>query len=126
MTLALVLPSLLAFQIKHYFCDFVLQTKWQIMGKKVYGGPGGLLHAFLHAVASVPPLYLLGVPLWMLVAAPIGELVLHYHIDWAKSQIDERFHLADTESRYWIVFGFDQLLHQLTYLVFVAWWAGAL
>jgi hypothetical protein len=116
----------LAFEIKHFFCDFVFQTKWQIDSKKTYGALGGIVHATLHGLGSVPALYLMGVQPWLLIAIPLGELVLHYHIDWAKARVDVVFDLPNTDVRYWIVFGFDQLLHQLTYLGIVAWLAGVL
>ena len=41
------------------------------------------------------------------------------HIDTrtiGKARIDRWKNLGDTSSAYWAVFGFDQLLHQLTYL----------
>ena len=53
---ALVLWTLLAFQVKHLLCDFVLQTKFQVANKGFYGRIGGLLHAGCHALFTVPVL----------------------------------------------------------------------
>jgi hypothetical protein len=126
MSIATAMTALLIFQIKHFICDFALQTKWQIEGKQTYLGPGGLVHAGLHAIGTLPALYVMGVPGWMYAAIPLGEFVLHNHIDWAKAQIDATFGPDPTKLRHWIVFGTDQLLHQLTYLGFVAWYAGVI
>ena len=49
-----MLWSLLAFEAKHFICDFVIQTEWQVRTKGIYGHPGGAVHAGLHAVASLP------------------------------------------------------------------------
>ena len=55
----------------------------------------------------------------------VGEFVLHYHIDWTKEGIRKLRQLDQTDAMYWIVFGADQFLHQLTYVAFLAVLAGA-
>ena len=51
------------------------------------------------------------------IAITLGaEFVIHYHSDWAKAQLDCTFQLDNRSTRYWIIFGADQLIHQLTYL----------
>ena len=55
---ALIVVALLL--AKHFICDFVLQTPYQIRNKSIYGHPGGLLHAGIHAAATA--LVLLGLP----------------------------------------------------------------
>jgi len=49
----LILTVLLILQIKHFFCDFVLQTPYQFLNKGIYGHPGGFIHAGLHASTSM-------------------------------------------------------------------------
>ena len=44
------------------------------------------------------------------------EFVVHYHADWMKSAVDKRTNWGTTDQRYWILFGTDQLIHQLTYI----------
>jgi Protein of unknown function (DUF3307) len=115
----LILLSLLVFQIKHFLCDFVLQTSDQIRNKGTYLHPAGILHAGLHALGSIPALLVLSrepLPIAILV---VGEFLLHYHADWSKAQIDRRLRLNDQSSLYWAIFGADQLIHQLTYLAMV-------
>ncbi|HEY1709267.1 MAG TPA: DUF3307 domain-containing protein [Rhizomicrobium sp.] len=126
MDLSLVLWALLAFQLKHFLCDFVLQTKFQVDTKKVYGHFGGLLHAGLHAVFTLPIVIVMGASTTIVVLLFIGELLLHYHVDWLKGQIDIWSGWTEKDHSYWIVFGADQLMHQITYVGVVALLSGAL
>jgi hypothetical protein len=121
-----VLWALLAFQIKHFLCDFVLQTGFQVQTKKIYGHYGGFIHAGLHALTTVPALLILSASAGALVIIPVVEFVIHYHVDWAKGQIDDRMKWTPQDSAHWILFGFDQLVHQLTYVGIIAFLSGAL
>jgi hypothetical protein len=43
--------------------------------------------------------------------------VIHYHIDWAKMNVNKKFNLGPTTSEwFWQTLGVDQLLHTLTYI----------
>ena len=113
---ASLLIALALFQTKHFLCDFVFQSLWQVRNKSNYGHIAGLSHAGLHAVASVPALLVLTQSPVLIAALCLGEFVIHYHSDWGKGQIDTRFGLSDQDWVYWVVFGADQFVHQLTYL----------
>ena len=91
---ALVLWALLALQVKHFLCDFVLQTQYQVRTKGIYGHVGGFIHSGLHMVGSIPALLILGAPLRAIVIIMIGEFLIHYHTDWTKSNIDRLFRLG--------------------------------
>jgi Protein of unknown function (DUF3307) len=105
--------------IKHFICDFPLQANpWMYRNKGTYMHPGGIVHAGIHAIGT------------LLVLAPfIGsasvmyasiDMVVHYHIDWAKMNLSQRYDLQPTNSeRFWILLGFDQLLHHTTYFVII-------
>jgi hypothetical protein len=105
--------------IKHFICDFPLQaTPWMYRNKGIYMHPGGITHAGVHAIGT------------LLVLAPfIGsaaimyaaiDMLVHYHIDWAKMKVGKRYDLQpDNSERFWILLGFDQLLHHITYFVIV-------
>ena len=105
--------------VKHFICDFPLQAyPWMYRNKGTYLHPGGIAHAGIHGLGT------------LLVLAPfIGSLALtlaafdmlvHYHIDWAKMNISKRYDLQPNNSeRFWILLGFDQLLHHLTYFVII-------
>ena len=117
--LMLVLWALLALQVKHFLCDFVLQTEYQVRTKGIYGHVGGFIHSGLHTVLTVPALLIMQAPLKAIVIIMIGEFLIHYHTDWTKANVDAHFDWGQTDARYWMLFGADQLVHQLTYLAIV-------
>lgn len=120
-----MLWSLLAFEAKHFICDFVIQSAYQVRTKGIYGHPGGFLHAGLHAIASLPAILVWGPSLQLVGAIVVGEFIIHYHMDWLKEQIVKRKQWTVTDGVYWTMFGVDQFVHQLTYVGFLALLAGA-
>jgi len=113
---ALLLWAFLAFQLKHFLCDFVLQTEYQVRTKAIYGHLGGILHVAIHIVGTIPALLILGAGAQTIAIILIAEAVIHYHVDWTKSFVDRTFKWGVTDHAYWILFGADQLAHQLTYI----------
>lgn len=114
MTASSVLIILLAFQIKHFVCDFPLQKfPYMYQNKGKYLHFGGILHALVHAIGTAIICELAGLPGWLVLA----DFIIHYHIDWAKMKLNNKYKLSPTNSEnFWILLGFDQLLHQLTYI----------
>lgn len=111
------------FQFKHFIADFTLQWKYTVANKGRYGHPAGILHAGLHMLASVPVLIVLGVPGLGIAVTVLVEGMIHYHIDWSKERIQSRLGLTITQWRFWVLFGLDQFIHQITYLVILWVWA---
>lgn len=118
--IALVLWSLALLQVKHFICDFGLQSAFQVRTKGIYGHPGGFLHAGIHIIGTTPVFLLMRPSLWLGLGILLAEFVVHYHIDWSKEQVLRRLGLTTADGGYWIALGFDQLLHQLTYVTIVA------
>ena len=122
-------------QLKHFIIDFLLQNAYQYKNKGTYGHPGGILHSFYYGMGTFLVLAILcvpfGWPLWWMV---ILEMVIHYHIDWAKVKLGhktnwsalygeterEKAHLSIYSDKYFWALGFDQYLHQITYIVLYA------
>jgi len=118
--MALLLWSLALFQAKHFLCDFVLQTAYLYRNKGIYGHPAGFIHAGLHALGSLPAILVLTRAPGLAAGLVATEFVVHYHVDWLKIYVDHRFRLTVQRRAYWVVFGVDQLIHQLTYTAFLA------
>lgn len=118
--ISILLWSLALFQVKHFVCDFVLQTAYLYRNKGIYGHPAGFIHAGLHALGSLPAILLLSREPALIAVILAVEFLIHYHVDWLKLYIDKHFRLGINQSLYWAVFGADQLLHQLTYLGILA------
>lgn len=104
-------------QVKHFICDYPLQSFYQLNNKGKYGHPGGILHSGIQAVGTivafiaVPPTLALGA------AIVVGEFLVHYHVDWAKSNYIRSAGYTVKDSGFWTAIGADQLLHHLTYVV---------
>lgn len=119
MTTIILLLAL--FGIKHFVCDFLLQYPHMIAQKGTYGARGGIEHAAIHAVGTVIVLFL-ALP-WdpvVHVAALVFGLfdgLVHYHIDWAKNNLNKG--LTPADRMFWIWFGADQTLHYLTYIAII-------
>jgi len=102
----------IAFFIKHFICDFPLQKSYQYLNKGKYGHPGGLLHASIHGFGALLICIYFQLPLYF---AAI-DMIIHYHIDWAKLNINSHYKWkADNSEYFWWLLGLDQLLHYLTY-----------
>lgn len=105
--------------IKHFICDFPLQAfPWIYRNKGTYLHLGGIAHAGLHGIGTWLVLFLfIGQAAWVYA---LMDMVLHYHIDWAKMNLVRHYQLkADNSEWFWILLGFDQLLHHLTYFLIV-------
>jgi len=120
----LIILLLALFGIKHFVIDFPLQRAYQYQNKGTYGHPGGLLHAGMHGMGTWFCLFWIN-PFWATLMA-IFDAVVHYHIDWAKMRLNAQFGWGPTtHEEFWILLGFDQLLHWLTYVLIIGWTVGA-
>lgn len=110
---------ILALFTKHLLVDFPLQVRYQWSNKGTYGHPGGLLHAVLHGLFTMLCFW------WFAPLACIWlgliDAVLHYHIDWAKMNLNAKLGWGPTtHEEFWWLLGLDQFLHALTYIGLVA------
>ena len=121
-TLQSVLILLVLFQIKHMFADYFLQTPRMLTGRSDYLHVGRAQHAGVHAIGSIPVLAIVGTPAGALIALIIAEWVVHFHIDWGKARYSEAKGYSPADAGFWRAAGFDQALHQLTYVAMVWAW----
>ncbi len=120
-----MLILLILLQLKHFWLDFWYQPPYMWQNKGTYGHPGGLIHSFFHAVATYFCLEIVlqdALALWPMWICVV-EFLIHYHVDWAKMNINKKMGWgATTHNEFWQLTGFDQLLHQLTYVGII--WAS--
>ena len=106
----------------HYLADYCLTWPFMIRakadGKNIWPI---LLHGAVHALLMGLCLIAYGTTLEMLALLMLLELVTHTAIDTVKGLLTAANpRLADTHHKgYWMLYGFDQLLHQI---VVVAIW----
>jgi hypothetical protein len=104
---------------KHFIVDFPLQSAYQYTNKGTYGHLGGILHAGLHGIGTFLCLIVFS-PLAVLFA--VVDMCIHYHIDWAKTNINAKMGWGPTtHEQFWWLLGLDQLLHYLTYIGILVW-----
>ena len=117
---------LIALLVCHYLADFCLTMTVMIRakadGRRLWPIA---LHALVHAALMGMCLCIYGVGWkWLLVLTAI-ELVSHFVIDVSKARLSIRHpYLSDSRRKpYWMLYGLDQLLHQL--VVVVIWQLAA-
>src|ERR1700759_1315178 len=96
---ALAMSALLALQLKHFLCDFALQSEYQVRTKGIYGHFGGFIHSGLHILGTIPALLILHASPKAIAIILAVEFVVHYHTDWSKSQIDKIFQWGFADQR---------------------------
>ena len=111
-TTAFLILSLLL--IKHWYIDFVDQTVSEIEQKGIYGSLEGFMHSVKQALGTALVLLCFAPSIIVVFCLVFLDLFLHYHVDWIKSN----YGCQDMcDNRFWSHLGFDQLIHQITYLV---------
>ena len=119
-----ILLALLLLQVKHLFADWFLQRPFMLRDRARYVHGGRAVHVGLHGAGTLAAFLLVGAGAGPALALAALDLVLHFHIDWAKARHSAaRGHTA-ADAGYWRAMGVDQFAHQATYLALVALWAG--
>ena len=103
---------------KHFIVDFPLQWEYQWRNKGRYGHPGGLIHAGLHGIGTYLCFIWIGFNIAIVFA--VFDMVVHYHVDWAKMNLNARYGWKPDNSEYfWWLLGADQFAHAMTYVFLV-------
>ena len=102
------------FGIKHFIADFLMQYEYMLREKGTYGADGGIHHAALHATFTLWILVFVVGNANLAIVLSLVDMVAHYHIDWAKQQLNKGLSTADR--MFWVWMGADQGLHYLTYI----------
>lgn len=118
----LILLSLL--QIKHMFADYFLQTGKMLEGRGSYFHLGRAQHALVHAIGSLICFVALGTPIWLVLVIVAVEWVIHFHIDWGKAVYTAAKGHGPSDAGFWRAAGFDQFLHQMTYVGMIGVWVA--
>jgi len=113
---ALVMSLLLAFQLKHWTCDFLLQN-YYMLGK--FNRDWSfvlplLVHSAVHAVGSLLICLVIDYSVWWLC---LIDLATHFVIDRIKASPRMLGRYTDhMDVRYWWALGADQMAHQFVYI----------
>lgn len=121
--MSFIFPLLIAFQIKHYLVDFVIQDDATIQGK---GRPGGdfigplSAHAWTHASCTLLIALMTSVPFPISLGVCILDFAAHFVIDRIKAspQLFGRYE-DPRQKAFWNTLGVDQLFHHLTHYLLI-------
>lgn len=113
-----LLLCLILLQVKHLLVDWLFQTQTEIKEKGTYGMFGGVLHSGEHAFGTYI-VCMFFTPLALYIA--VADFILHYHIDWLKSNTTEWLNATPATKTYWFLMGADQFAHQCCYILFIFW-----
>ena len=105
--------------IKHWYIDFVNQTLDEVNGKGIYGNAYGIMHSIKHGVATMFIFWAFTGGFEYSVIIGLIDFALHYHIDWAKNNINKKYNYTPENPKFWSWLGADQMAHSLTYLALV-------
>jgi hypothetical protein len=106
--------------IKHWYIDFINQSMEEVHGKGIYGNAHGIMHSLKHGIATAA-VFMLAIQSfevsWIL---GMIDMAIHYHVDWAKININKKYNYTPENPKFWAWLGADQLAHSITYL-FLVW-----
>ena len=104
---------------KHFIVDFALQFPRHYLNKGTYGDLRGIEHSLWHGLVTFWIL-LFFTSFWLAAVVSVLEIIAHYHIDWAKMNINKHFELGPlTSEKFWWLLGLDQWFHYMTYVLII-------
>ncbi len=111
------------FIVKHFICDFPLQSYWMASNKGTYGHRGGLAHVGVHMLGTffaivifVQTTEIFFGP-WLFLGMIFLEAFIHYHTDWFKMWFNKKKEWKpDKSPEFWISLGIDQMIHYMSYI----------
>ncbi len=119
MTISSLLILYISFRLKHFICDFILQTEWMALTKSAPGREGYkalFAHTATHGIGTslvmlvfAPPLIFLG----------LIDFVVHSLIDRIKGVLTRKMGWMPKDTFFWWALGADQEMHNLTHLAYI-------
>lgn len=119
---------LIAFQLKHFICDYLLQIQYMLGKMKENGWVLPLAsHALVHALGTAGLIWYFTQELWLTVGLAILDFILHFVIDRIKASPKLLGRFNPQQSRFWWVLGLDQMMHHLVhyFIIVTAFTRGA-
>ena len=107
------LVAFLALLVSHWIADFVLQTHWQATNKSKNNI--ALSHhvlVYTACLAAISAVLFGSGRLWLLFV--VGNGLLHFVTDYCTSRVSSRLYATQDWHSFFIVVGFDQVIHQVT------------
>lgn len=107
------------FRIKHFVCDFMLQSDWMALTKGKSGKEGYkalFSHTAIHALGTLIVVVIFAPALWWLA---IVDFLVHSVVDRMKGVITLKQGWQTKDTMFWWAFGADQELHNFTHIAYI-------
>ena len=110
---------LIAYQVKHFICDYPLQTEYMLGKFKDVDWVAPLsLHCFVHAVGTMLVLSIFSDVEYLVVFALL-DYWLHFIMDRVKASPKMLGRFKPDNKYFWWALGFDQKWHHLTHYLII-------
>lgn len=108
-----IFTLLVIYQIKHFLCDYPLQTEYMLKKMSKEGWLVPLFsHALVHALCTMVIVAVYNIELWWLA---VVDLVIHFTMDRIKASPNMLNRFGLDNKFFWWSLGFDQMIHHLTH-----------
>jgi hypothetical protein len=115
------MTAFLALLAVHWFADFVLQTHWQASNKsKDVEALGRHVATYTVVLAAAVP-FIFPVDSFAPFLFVVTNSLLHFATDFVTSRISARLYAKQDWHNFFVVIGFDQLIHQFTLAATMLW-----
>ena len=107
------------FRLKHFACDFLLQTDWMALTKGRPGMEGYralFTHSAIHAIGTLVIVVIFTPALWWI--GPL-DFVVHSVIDRIKGYYTYKKGWTPKDTIFWWTLGADQEAHNFTHLGYI-------
>ena len=104
---------LVIYQVKHFLCDYPLQTQWMLEKAKETGWVMPMFaHALVHSLSTMMIVAVFNINLWWLA---VVDFVIHFTMDRTKASPSMLNRFGLDNKFFWWSLGFDQMVHHLTH-----------
>jgi len=107
------------FRLKHFICDFLLQTDWMALTKGRPGKEGYralFSHAGVHAIGTLIIAVIFAPSLWWL--GPL-DFIVHACVDRIKGVFTYKHGWTPSDKMFWWTLGADQEAHNFTHFAYI-------
>ena len=124
-----IFTLLVLFQLKHFVCDYPLQTQYMLGKANATNWIKPLAaHAFIHLSGTWIVLHLYGMIfsldynkyIFTIVALSLADFIIHFTVDRIKASPNLGGRWNPTQPYFWWALGADQMAHHLTHYLFIA------
>lgn len=108
------------FRLKHFICDFMLQSDWMALNKGKPGKEGYralFSHTIIHSIGTLLIMLVFAPGLWWL---GLVDFLVHSVVDRLKGVLTLRRDWGTQDTMFWWAFGADQELHNFTHIAYIA------